>query len=27
MPSSVTPGSSDIVVVQVSDADMAFAEI
>ena len=27
MPSSMTPGSSDIVMVQVSDADMAFAEI
>jgi hypothetical protein len=27
MPSSMTPGSSDIVMVQASDADLAFAEI
>ena len=27
MPSSMTPGSSNIVIVQVFDADMAFAEI
>jgi len=27
MPFSMTPGSSIIVVVQFSDADMAFAEI
>jgi len=27
MPSSMTPGSSSIVMVQFFDADMAFAEI